>query len=210
MIKTDTLAIEMHFINYDITGDALQFVSKNTENRNKGYTFNFKAIKPGEATIKLNLENHKKGEEGIISENYKVIVINDSGYTKVNSIDIFNNPENFTDALLILEGTSRGLGNPVNAPEVWGREFITLTNSRFIWILEDNTGALFISGIYTIEKETEVYVKGKIVVNENNDWVFLGDEAIPKYSSGTDAQTNLLNGKWILQSINGKGVVKDT
>lgn len=175
MIKIDDITIYKNFTDYELTEDAFQFVLKNTENPENGYSFNFKAVKPGEVTITLSGVNRKKGEEGIIWKYYKVKVFDETGLTKVNALEIFNNPQYFTDRLFLLEGTSRGWGKPVYASEVWGK-LIT----RSDWVLEDNTGAIYITGIFKIENGTEVKVIGKIVLDENSDWSFFGNKVIMK------------------------------
>lgn len=169
LVKTGALDINITTVRYGITGDALQFTSENTDNREEGYTYTFKGIKSGDAEITLNLTNLKKGEEGIITKVYKVKVINVSELPKVNAVDIFNNPKNYTGILFVMEGINRGWGLPVNAKEIRGKVV-----TRSDWVFEDSTGALYVTGLYKPEKEGGLKIIGGIVLDENNEWAFYG------------------------------------
>lgn len=174
-LNTGVLDINITTVNYELTGDALHFISQNIGNRELGYSYYFKAIKSGEIKITLSLQNMKKGEEGIIKKYYKVKVFNDSEITKVNVLDIYSNPKFYTDNLFILDGISRGWGKPVNASIVWGTQV-----TRSDWVFEDSSGALYITGVFMIEAGKEVKIIGNTVINENNDWTFYGYKIIPK------------------------------
>ena len=301
MVKTGALDINISSVEYEITGDALQFISKNTDNRDEGYSYSFTAIKSGDAVITLNLQNMKKGEEGIIKKIYQIKVISETELPRVNAIDIFKNPKNYTGILFVMEGTNRGWGKlsevwgkmitrsdwvfedytgalyvtglykpdkeselkiiggilldennewafygykilePVNTdiPEVSaadiyknpknytigsfvlegisrGWEFPVNTSevrgkriTKSDWVFEDNTGALYITGIFMVEAGKEIKISGNVVMDENGEWTFYGNNIIPKDSVDRDVRINSLNGKWILRTINGKEVVKE-
>ena len=56
--------------------------------------------------------------------------------------DLVEDPGKFGDGLIMIEGENRGWGRPAKAKEVWGEH-----HTRSDWILEDETGATYISGL---------------------------------------------------------------
>jgi hypothetical protein len=174
MLETGVLGKNITSVNYELAGDILQLIYEDTENPEEGYEYYFQAIKSGEARITLHIGSSGNEVKEIIQKKfYKVEVINDSGLAKINAAELYNNPENYTDGLFILEGKCRGWGSPVNTSVVWGKMV-----TRSDWVFEDGTGALYVTGgeIFGINKDEEIKVKviGFIELDANNEWAFYG------------------------------------
>jgi len=93
----------------------------------------FRAVNFGSAEVEV---------KGLKTKKVTVKSVRANELPRVMIADLTQDPGKYGEGLIMIEGENRGWGAPAKAKKVWG-ELV----SRSDWILEDETGAAYISGM---------------------------------------------------------------
>lgn len=113
--------------------------------------------------------------------NKKIIYTGQNGNLKfgekVSIADIVRNPKNFYKRFIVVSGYNRGWGTPKKAKKVWGT---LLTRSD--WVLEDNSGAVYITGLRVPKKILRPNILAEVVRLSGDKWAIRGERILKKES----------------------------
>lgn len=109
--------------------------------------FAFPLGRPDEKATDCTFTAVNRGEVEVtilkpVPRTVKVKAVPANELTRVKIGDLTKDPGKFGDGLIMIEGENRGWGAPAKAKEVWGEH-----HTRSDWILEDDTGATYITGL---------------------------------------------------------------
>lgn len=167
-IQTGPLNKNINDVTCEVRDEVVTFMGK-TGNSPTGYTFIFRAARPGNAIIVEKIFRLGKGEEKVASRTFRTRVFAPDEVPAVSSAAIARAPRRYAGRLVKLSGISRGWGRPQKAKKVWG-----VMATRSDWILEDNTGAVYISGLLRPEKGRHVSVICQVMARPNGAWSLMG------------------------------------
>jgi len=177
-IQTGPLHKNINYVKCDIQGKAVSFIEK-FGNPALGYSFRFKAIRPGEAVVLEKISRFGKKKENLEIKKFRIKVYAIDAIPEVLLSSIVEHPQKYAGSFVLINGMSRGWGKPVKAPEVWGT-MVTRSN----WIIEDGSGAAYVTGIQKVEKGEAVRIICRVSVRSNGTWALFGHRILPGTNRG--------------------------
>ncbi len=139
-----------------------------------GYTFTFRAVKSGKAIVMEKIKKFGKKGEAIEFKKFGIRVYTPAAVPLLSLKEIAQNPGKYARGFVLIAGTSRGWGRPAKAQKIWG----TMA-TRSDWVIEDTTGAAYISGILKVEKGRAVRIICRVLVRPNGSWTLIGHRILP-------------------------------
>ncbi len=167
-IQTGPLHKNINYVKCVVRGKAVFFTGK-SGTPPSGYSFRFKAAKPGDAVILEKTSKFGKKGENVEIKKFKVKVFAISDIPKAPLSSIAEHPGKYAGGFILISGVSRGWGRPVKAEKVWGTMI-----TRSDWIIEDDSGAAYVSGIPRVEKGKTVNIICRVLVRPNGAWALMG------------------------------------
>ncbi len=180
-VKTGPLSKNILSVTCEIKGDSLILLERKGF-PGSGYVFRLKAVKPGEATVIEEFFKQGKRKKERYAKKLYVKVFSIGSIPHVHLSYLNRNPKRFLDQLFIVSGTSRGWGLPKDTKTIWGRMI-----TRSDWIIEDETGAAYITGIPRVEKGKKVSIVCQIKLFQDGSWALLGKKLVNSEPSGVEA-----------------------
>ncbi len=190
VIKSASLHKNINYVKCEVQGEAVSFAGK-SGTPSSGYSFRFKAIKPGDVVIMEKISKLGKREENTEIKKFAVRVYAESEIPRTPISSIAEHPEKYAGRFVLISGISRGWGRPEKAEKVWG-EMVT----RSDWIIEDETGAAYVSGIPKVEKGKAVNIICRVLIRPNSQWALMGHRIL--------AETNQAKGLNIIARDNNQ------
>jgi len=172
-VETEPLDKNVKIIKYKIKGDSVEFFKKNTKNPSQGYIYKFIAANSGISKIIIEKIKFGKGKDIVEKKEYKIKVFDLKDVEKVLLADIVKNNEKYYEKFIILSGYNRGWGKPEKAKEVKG----TLV-MRSDWILEDDSGAVYITGFRVQKEILRVNILAEVIRLSQDKWAVRGDRIL--------------------------------
>jgi hypothetical protein len=165
-IQVEAMPFEFKFLDCEIQGKAVELMGKEIDHLSEGSSFTFKTVQPGQAIITLRFvcTCAIKGFFPTV-KHYTVKVFRFEELPKVTLAQIKKSPRSYYKKLILLSGESRGWGLPVHTKEIWGAR---LTKSD--WVLEDGSGAAYLTGEVINEIGKMTVVAEVILLAGTDDW----------------------------------------
>jgi len=168
VIKTGPLDKNINNTRCEPSGKAISFTGKSGM-PSSGYTFTFKAVRPGKALITEKISRFGKEKENSEVKKFRIKVYDADEVSKASLSSIAQHPEKYAGGFVMVSGTSRGWGPPAKAKKVWGTMI-----TRSDWIIEDNSGAAYITGIHKMKKGKPVHIICRVLTHPNGAWALTG------------------------------------
>ncbi len=172
-IRTSPMNKNISHVECIVRGGCVSLVNK-TGNPQQGYTFRFRALRPGEAVILEEISKFGKSGKNVETKNFNVKVYSMDQMPEVSLASLFQNPKKYTGRLFMVSGTSRGWGHALKTNLVLGTMI-----TRSDWIIEDKTGAAYVSGIPLIKAGKPVKIVSELVEISPGKWGLTGKRTVP-------------------------------
>ena len=167
IVKTGPLNKNVKSCRCEVKGSSLRFVER-TGNPSSGYIFRYDAVQPGESLIIETVSKFGKGGDKVETRKFQVCVLDADSIPKITLKELKENIGCYKDQFVKLSGVNRGWGRPEKAHKVWGA---MLTRSD--WILEDDTGAVYVTGMPQAKRDEAFTFICKVVTPSDKDWALV-------------------------------------
>ena len=167
VLKTGPLNKNINDVRSEVKGSSLKLAGR-TGRPSSGYIFTYDAVLPGESLIIEKVSKFGKGGEKIETREFKVRVFDANKVPEVTIKALKENIGRYRGQFVRLTGVDRNWGKPEKAKEVWGT---MLTRSD--WILEDDTGAVYVSGKPDAQKGETFTLICKVVTPSDGKWALV-------------------------------------
>ncbi len=131
--------------------------------------FRFRAVEPGEALILEKIS--KNGKKGLWERirRFHVRVYTPEGVSPIPLNLIAAHPDRYAGKFVLVSGICRGWGFPSKAKALWGAMV-----TRSDWIIEDATGAAYVTGLLQVKKGRTVRVICQVITRPGGTWTLFG------------------------------------
>jgi hypothetical protein len=165
-IQVEAMPFEFKFLDCEIQGKSVELTGKEIDHLSEGSSFTFKTVEPGQAIITLRFACTCaiKGFFPTV-KHYTIRILRFEELSKVTLAQIKKSPRSYYKKLILLSGESRGWGLPVKTKEIWGGR-----PTKSDWVLEDETGAAYMTGKIVNDTGKMTVVAEVIPLAGTDDW----------------------------------------
>ncbi len=167
ILRTEPLNKNTKYVKCEVKGNSLK-LAKRAGSPSLGYIFIYNAIRPGKSVIVEKVSKLGKGRERVETRKFVVRVFNMNMIPKVKTRKLEENINCYIGKFVKLAGISRGWGRTLKAKEIWGT-----MQTRSDWILEDDTGAVYVTGGSLPQKGKALTIICKVVRPSNGRWALV-------------------------------------